>query len=446
MKTEIETTIIVGAGLSGLSAAWRLASNGQKCLLLEQQSAPGGQARTRLLDDILFDLGPHYVFPDNFSPGGRLINEVLSGDEVISKEFRYAIITDRRHYKMPIKGDIINYPLKFKKQILANLITRKTSSSPPHSLRYFIESKFGRAYYDEVFGSMIKKKTARDGKDLHVEWYIRPERDFQNDRETFSHKKTITRRLLEPFKTFFTTNRYCYPKKGFGFIGDQLLSRYKEAGGTSIFNCGKIELLCSENRITSCRLDAFEIPVKYMIWTGSADTMFSLIPGKHETALPAIDTIILLLTFNGKRLLPNPYSYTYHPDETIIFNRAYLPENIFGKNSPPDKEGLCLEINWFPHIDTMSEEDIVERALTDTERVGFFKKDSLREARFIRLKKSLPVYGLDYDRQLIEQNSVIRKYQNLYAVGRTGGSFFCMSPAAVNQGLKTADHILNAAT
>ncbi len=30
----------------------------------------------------------------------------------------------------------------------------------------------------------------------------------------------------------------------------------------------------------------------------------------------------------------------------------------------------------------------------------------------------------------------------LDAVGRTGGYFFCMSPDAVNQGLKTAEHIL----
>jgi len=33
-------TVIVGAGLTGLSAAWKLVSEGHKCLLLEQRSTP----------------------------------------------------------------------------------------------------------------------------------------------------------------------------------------------------------------------------------------------------------------------------------------------------------------------------------------------------------------------------------------------------------------------
>lgn len=447
MNTEKKYTVVVGAGLTGLSAAWKLAAHGLNCLLLEQDSSHGGLARSIELDDILFDLGPHFIFSDKCSPGGLLINDLLSCGDVISREFRYAIITNMRHFKMPIKCDIIKYPLKYKIQILLKILAGSKSKAHRNSLKYFIESKFGMLYYDEVFKNMILKKTGKDGNDLHVDWYIRPDRDFQNNRQVIPHTASIARRIMQPLKTFFTTNNYCYPKAGFGAIADRLHEKFQSAGGKTYYNCGNVELTCSDNCIVSCRVKGNEYRVQDMVWTGSTSGLFSSLSEKgYDVSVRQIDTIILLLTFEGKRLKANPYSYTYHPDTNIIFNRAYSPENIFQENSPPNKEGLCLEINCFSRdgkaIENMTDNEIVQQALSDVEHLGFFKKKSLRHCKLIRLKDSLPVYDLDYEEKLIRQNRKIRKFKNLYAVGRTAGAFFCMSPAAVNQGLKTAEFIL----
>lgn len=448
MNTDKKYTVVVGAGLTGLSAAWKLASHGLNCLLLEQDSSPGGMARTLKLDDILFDLGPHFIFSDKNSPGGLLIHDLLAYGNIISREFRYTIITNLHHFKMPIKGDIINYPTRYKKQILLNILTGSKSKAPRTSLMYFIESKFGTLYYQEVFKNMILKKTGMEGHDLHVDWYIRPERDYQNNREILPYSASILKRILQPLKTFFSTNKFCYPKEGFGFLADQLHKKYQSAGGITYFNCGNIDLTYSDNRITSCRLKGNEYPVQDIVWTGSSNGLFSsLSENVYNVTVPQIETIILLLTFEGKRLKTNPYSYTYNTDTNIIFNREYSPENIFQKYSPANKEGLCLEINHFNShekaIESMTDADIVQQALGDVELLGYFKKNNLRHCKLIRLKGSLPVYDLDYEKKLALQNSKLEKFKNLYAVGRTGGAFFCMSPAAVNQGLKTAQFILD---
>lgn len=258
------------------------------------------------------------------------------------------------------------------------------------------------------------------------------------------------KRVLEPLKTFFTTNNYCYPQEGFGVLAERLLKRYKEAGGKTLFNCGEIKLTCSDNHIISCRINDTEIPGQKVIWTGSVDGISTLLPEENKNELQQINTIILLLTFKGKRLRPCPYSYTYHPAPDIIFNRSYSPENIFQELSPANKEGLCLEINGFnwkgKQINSMTKEEITQQALDNIEQLGFFKKDSLRQSKFILLKNSLPIYGLDYEQQLTARNRSIEKFKNLYVVGRSGGAFFCMSPATVNQGLKTAEHILSEST
>lgn len=53
--------IIIGSGLSGLSAAALLARNGKKCLILEQHDVIGGCTHTFHENGYEFDTGVHYI-------------------------------------------------------------------------------------------------------------------------------------------------------------------------------------------------------------------------------------------------------------------------------------------------------------------------------------------------------------------------------------------------
>jgi len=75
-------------------------------------------------------------------------------------------------------------------------------------------------------------------------------------------------------------------------------------------------------------------------------------------------------------LQQHQYSYTYYSNESIIFNRAYYPDNIYKEHSPKDKEGLCLEINWFKNISSLTDEEIIQKALEDVEQLGIFQKQN----------------------------------------------------------------------
>jgi protoporphyrinogen/coproporphyrinogen III oxidase len=50
--------VVVGAGLSGLAAAWRLERAGAEVTVLEQRAEPGGRVRTETVGDYLVDTGP----------------------------------------------------------------------------------------------------------------------------------------------------------------------------------------------------------------------------------------------------------------------------------------------------------------------------------------------------------------------------------------------------
>ncbi len=56
-------TIVVGAGLSGLTAAWTLSRAGEEVVLLEASERPGGAVRTERRDGFLLEAGPNTVRP-----------------------------------------------------------------------------------------------------------------------------------------------------------------------------------------------------------------------------------------------------------------------------------------------------------------------------------------------------------------------------------------------
>lgn len=57
-------TIVIGAGVTGLTAAWRLTQAGQDVLVLEARDRVGGRLRTERHGDTDFEIGGQWISPD----------------------------------------------------------------------------------------------------------------------------------------------------------------------------------------------------------------------------------------------------------------------------------------------------------------------------------------------------------------------------------------------
>jgi putrescine oxidase len=64
IRDPIHDTVVVGAGVTGLVAAWRLAQTGQDVLVLEARDRVGGRLRSERHDGSLFEIGGQWVSPD----------------------------------------------------------------------------------------------------------------------------------------------------------------------------------------------------------------------------------------------------------------------------------------------------------------------------------------------------------------------------------------------
>ena len=57
--------LILGAGITGLSATWKLSEKGYDVEILEMDSLVGGLAKTIKFKNSLVDIGPHSFFSEN---------------------------------------------------------------------------------------------------------------------------------------------------------------------------------------------------------------------------------------------------------------------------------------------------------------------------------------------------------------------------------------------
>lgn len=440
INTSEEVTLIVGGGMTGLTAGYLLSIEGEKCLLLEKEKVVGGLCRSYNLDDIFFDLGPHLFFPNPDFESERFMMELLQDEAIIKQRFRFAIYNNGRYWKFPLSiFDLLFYPLDFKKHFFLSLMYKKTYSPDSIiSIEQDIILKGGRSYYERVFAPMLLKKSLLPGNKIHRDWVARVDRDVENSKEPFneiSHEKLLRKILSSLYQTYY------YPLNGFERFPQKLWNRYKEAGGETIVNCGPITFETNGNKIAKATVRDITYPLKNVIWTGSVNSLNEVI-GSNVHKIKYIKTIIVLLTYKQKKPIRRPFVYVYYPEENLIFNRIYYPANIYKGQTPSGKEGICLELNYLCDLDAMTDEEIVLRAVGDIEKEGLFEGSDLRSKQVIRLGECLPVYELDYENKMEEAFNVVHSCSNLYSVGRLGGYFFCMTPPSVSQGIKIARHIL----
>src|SRR6478736_406880 len=100
--------IIIGAGISGLSAAWHLQKKGIDYLVLEATSAPGGYIQTVEKNGFLLDIGPNSILCDQEILD--FIDEVGASKDIVEaapvSKSRY-ILKNGSYQKLPDKPQLL---------------------------------------------------------------------------------------------------------------------------------------------------------------------------------------------------------------------------------------------------------------------------------------------------------------------------------------------------
>ena len=232
--------VIVGAGFTGLAAAYELSKQGKRVRVVESEESPGGLAGTfRFSDGVSIEKFYHHWF-NNDVHVTKLIKELDLEDKVIVSPTQTGMYFNGRIWKLSTPLDLLRFKaLSFIDRIRLGLLVfrvRKTKDwkSIEHlTIRQWLEPLCGRSVYGIVWEPLIKAKFSVFAEAVNAVWMW---------------KKLVLRGGTRDRKG---NEELAYFKGGFGQLAEALVAEIKNKGGQVSFSHQVVGVEVSGERITS---------------------------------------------------------------------------------------------------------------------------------------------------------------------------------------------------
>jgi oxygen-dependent protoporphyrinogen oxidase len=170
--------LVIGAGISGLTTAFRLARGGWRVAVVEAAGRVGGAMETHTDGPWRFELGPNTVV-ENHETVGRLIRDAgLEGEKIVaapSARRRY-LYRDGGLIALPSgPGSFLATPL-FPPGAKLRLLKEPWIGRPPEggeeSIASFVRRRLGQSFLDYAVGPFVSGVYAGDPERLSVRWAV----------------------------------------------------------------------------------------------------------------------------------------------------------------------------------------------------------------------------------------------------------------------------------
>lgn len=440
---------IVGAGVTGLSAAWKLSREGTPVTVLEAGQTVGGMAATFRHGDFLLDQGPH-KFHSVMEDRMKLAEEIMSGED---------FLTLPKKSRIRLSGRFLNYPIglmdvmknldpfiavtggfSYLLQLIRNLFDR----NPDRSYEDWLVRRFGPRLYHLIFAAYARKIWG-DPKTLAKE--------LAETRVAIPGLLPLVWQMLfSREKSNLHAETFRYPRHGSGEFSRRLAEQAIENGGQIRLGAPLTRVWTGQGRITKIQIGKNE---EIMIRPG--DAVVSTLPVGYfcrllEPApspdvlqaavdLKTRDLILLYLVVNKPRVMED--HWIFFPEDQYLFTRMSEQKNFSPSTAPPDKTCICLEIvakdesSW-----RMTDAELFDQAIRNLEDTGLVRRSEVSEFFTKRLKWVYQVYDVDYQKNCGKVLGALDGISNLHSVGRHGGFNYVGQIDCLDIGLITAEHLL----
>ncbi|KAJ3410455.1 hypothetical protein HDV05_003717 [Chytridiales sp. JEL 0842] len=355
--------VVLGGGVSGLSAAWYLAKSlpaASEITVLESSSRFGGWVHTSHDQGHLFELGPRTLRPvgEQGTVTLDMVYRLGLQDKVLAvpksspaAKNRFIYYNDQLN-KMPssLKGLLLQAPPVMKGVLPAILREPfvKPTKANDESIHQFISRRFSKAVAENIVSAIIHGIYAGNIKELSV----RSTLGFLWDHER--RHGSVTRGLLASANTSAGTQEGLYVPEALPFISKiKQSSVYSFKGGMQTLTDALVKSLQTEHRnvklLTNTAASKVEIndtPVVHINNgpTLSADHIISSLPafgaapilpskiGRILETIKFVDVAVVNLSFSGNVLPVQGFGYLIPSSQKadmigVVFDSCTLPEH-----------------------------------------------------------------------------------------------------------------------
>jgi protoporphyrinogen oxidase len=409
-----DRTVIVGAGLAGLTLAERLAARGRPSLIIEREAGPGGLARSIEVGGLPCDLGPHRFHSDDPEVDGY-IRDVL-GDNLAEIRRDTSIFLRGRYHAWPIDSRaLVSLPPRDIMHIAGDLLLRGRRRGGA-SFEEFIRNSYGNTLFDIFFRPMTEKFFRRPCSQIHPEWgTVSVDRAVIDPHGRIDSLGYLARRLLRPRPEF----RFLYPRRGgIQAFADAQVVRLERSGlCEQRYGDGVRGLEIDRGRIAALSLESgATVPAGDVVWTAPIDRLYRAITGR-PSSLSFIGTVFHF--FGVDEPVPRHEQWIYLPDPSFVATRVNLQSNFYEQ---PRAWPTCI----CAEVTAVAGEPITadpgrfrDRVVDDLVRLGLVRdRARITAGHIVVVPETYPLYTVDYPMLLDGMLDEICGIENLLPLGR----------------------------
>ncbi len=449
--------LILGGGISGLTAGYELVRRGIPVVILEQETEAGGLFRTVGRDGFRFDLGGHRLYSEKPEIMGYYRD--LGGDAIREVDRRSSIY---------LRGRLIDYPLE-----LANAITafgprnavrigssylkaalgpsrNGTGSGPSgeYTFEDWVVSRFGRALYEIYFKPYTEKVWGIPCTEISSHWA--------------SSRISVGNLFQALYKSFFKRNssktlidRFLYPDQGVGTLCDELVRRIRASGlgrlltGAPVVRLGRVDGMWraitgtgNDQAVHDAAALISTIPVHSLVDSLERGGMGAKSAvGESVRELFYRDLILVFVPLDKPRVSPD--SWTYYPDTHVIFGRSHEPRNWSIRMVPKGQTSLCLEIfaSRGDELWELPDQTLIDRSAQALMHFGLAQRREIRSPWVMRVSDAYPIYNIGYKPHLSRLHDYAATLPDFHLLGRTGSFKYMNSDLAIELAIALVNKI-----
>lgn len=435
--------VIIGAGVTGLATAWKLAKD-HEVVLLEKRPTIGGIAITVKHKDFKLDSGPHKIY--SLIPGILEEMKALLGPESSQIPKSSSVIIEGRRLDFPIRFfDLLlklpptlsirlgfDYGIAF----LKSLVVRKK----PVTYADYFKKNFGSTAYEHVFRPMAEKSFGDPNK-LDAEFAAR--------RVPYNGVFKMLKSMFFKDKSLSAEHFY-YPKSGFVEMSNIMLRKAQEHGAKIVYGAQVEHFENDGSKITNVIFTQEghkkKIAADFVVSTARLTDLPLMLNAPPEVVSSASHLkwrSILLVYVHVPRPQIMKDNWVFVPDSRFIFQRVSEQKN-FSKSMGPENESVLITEVMCSFDDErwrMPAEELYEKVIADLRKAGFIAENEGTGYYVLRLKDIYPVYDVGFRERLDKVLSYADQYENFITLGRLGLFNYNNTDHCVDMAIWAANHI-----
>ena len=456
LKINNNKFIIVGAGPSGLAAAYELSKLKKETVIYEKDISVGGLARTIKYKNCNYDIGPHRFYTLN-KEVDKFYNDIL-GDDTIKVKRLTRILYDNKFFLYPLSpfNTLLNLGfLKAIKILLSyfnSILNKSIFRKKINNFEDWVISNFGKELYITFFKSYTEKVWGISCKNISKDWAAQRIKNL-------SFINVIFNPILKKFKKRkikTLVDNFNYPKFGAGFFYEKLSEKIKENNTKINLNhtlvkiihdnniIKKIKILDKQNRILEKEAD------HYILSNPFTQIVSLLDPPPPDEVLIAAKSlkyrhhIGVKLEIIGTLFEDN---WIYVHDPRVKMARVSNYKNFSKHMSVHDlKNPVTVEYFCFKNEEIWKKKDI--------EIISFAKKElllagiiddshTINNSFVVRSFDAYPVIEKNYEKYVDIIRNYLNSFLNIHPIGRSGMFKYNNQDHAIATGMYAARNIIN---